>query len=105
MCARKCRLQRHEEHPYPRLVPVWVWNDVSPEDGCTLVRFALKADSLAEVAKAVGSALPAAENRTTSRLLRDGQARKATGDEAAPAAATPGVLLWLDGRDRWRSLT
>ena len=75
-------------------MPVYVWNDLSPLDGCTLVQFSLLTGSLSNVAQAARLALPAAQNTTTGRLLRNGRARKAMIDEQEPAAAHPGVIFW-----------
>ncbi|GAA1235824.1 hypothetical protein GCM10009657_09270 [Oryzihumus leptocrescens] len=78
---------------------VWTWYDVSPEDGCTLVPLAMAAPSLTDVARAT-SRLAHAQNRTTSKLLTDGQARKASGGRVVHAALErPGEVVWLDEGD------
>jgi hypothetical protein len=72
---------------------VYLWHDVSPDDGCTLAQFALCTTSLKEVALAV-QRVPHLQNDTVKKLLRQGRARKAEVDEQQPAASTPGQLLW-----------
>jgi hypothetical protein len=74
---------------------VWTWNDLSPEDGCTFVAFAMVATSLTEVAQAV-SRIPNAQNRTVGKLLAKARARRVTGDIADLAQAHPGEILWLE---------
>ena len=76
---------------------VWTWNDLSPEDGCALVAFAMAAASLTDVAHAT-SRIPHVQNRTVGKLLADGRARKVTGDLADLARAYPGEILWLSDR-------
>jgi hypothetical protein len=85
-------------------VAVYVWNDLSPEDGCSLVPFSILAHSLSEVAKAVRAAVPGAQSKTTAQLLRNGRARKAAVDEHEPAASHPGVMFWRDNDGRWRTI-
>jgi len=78
---------------------VWTWNDLSPEDGCTLVAFAMAAASLTDVAHAT-SRIPGAQNRTVGKLLANAGARKVTGDLADLARSHPDEILWLsDGDD------
>ena len=78
---------------------VWTWYDLSPEDGCTLVPFAMAAASLTQVARAA-TRLAHTQHRTASKLLTHGQARKTSGNEVAEAAlALPGEILWLDERN------
>jgi cysteine sulfinate desulfinase/cysteine desulfurase-like protein len=77
---------------------VWTWNDLSPEDGCTLVAFAMVAASLTEVANAI-SRIPHAQNRTVGKLLANARARKVTGDVAHLAQAHPGEIFWLSCED------
>lgn len=78
---------------------VWTWYDVSPKDGCTLVPFAMAAPSLAQVAR-VTSRLAHVQNRTTSKLLTNGQAKRASDSRVVHAAiARPGEILWLDEGD------
>ena len=85
--------------------PVWTWNDLSPEDGCTLVAFAMVATSLTQVAHAT-SRIPHAQNRTVGKLLANARARKVKGDVADLAQAHPGEILWLSDGDeaRWMAL-
>jgi hypothetical protein len=78
---------------------VWTWYDLSPKDGCTLVPFAMAAASLTEVARAT-SRLSHAQNRTTSKLLTHGQAKKTSCSRVVRAAlALPGEIVWLDEGD------
>jgi hypothetical protein len=85
-------------------VSVYIWNDVSPDDGCTLVRFSLSATSLHEVVAAVRG-VAGLQNTTAGHLLKRGGARKAGPEEAEAALAHPGVVLWLDGdAEDWRVL-
>jgi len=65
---------------------VWTWNDLSPEDGCALVAFAIAAASLTEVAHAT-LRIPHAQSRTVGKLLANAGARKVTGDLADIAQA------------------
>jgi hypothetical protein len=83
---------------------VYVWNDLSPMDGCSLVRFTMSAQSLGKVAHAVRR-LPTAQHTTVGKLVTAGRARTARGDEAAAGLKHPGVLLWLDdpqANPHWR---
>ena len=75
-------------------MPVYVWSVPSPADGCSVVQFSIYAGSLAEAAQTVRAAACAAKSTTASKLLRDGQARKAAGDELEPAKSSPGALFW-----------
>ena len=81
---------------------VYVWNDLSPQDDCSLVQFTMSAGSLTEVARAVNAALPAAKITTTTKLPRDGFARKAASDEQEPAASQPGIH-WSDNGEDWHT--
>jgi hypothetical protein len=84
---------------------VWTWNDLSPEDGCTLVAFAMVAASLTEVAQATPR-IPHAQNRTVGKLLANARARKMTGDVADLAQAYPGEIFWRSYGDEasWTAL-
>lgn len=64
----------------------------------------MRAGSLTDVAKAVHAAIPGAQSKTTSQLLRIGFARKAAADEQEPAGLCPGVLFWRDKDERWRTV-
>lgn len=77
---------------------VWTWNDLSPEDGCALVAFAMLAASLTEVAHAT-SRMPHAQNRTVGKLLARAAARKVAGDLVDLAQAHPGEILWHRDED------
>lgn len=72
---------------------VYVWHDLSPDDGCTLARFTMQATSLREVVVAVRG-FAGLQNTTQGHLLRRGGARKARAEEAEPALAQPGAVLW-----------
>lgn len=85
---------------------VYLWHDLSPDDGCTLVRFTMQAASVREVVVAVRG-LPGLQNTTRGNLRKRGGARKARPDEAAGAGALtqPGSVLWQsDDAGAWRVL-
>ena len=63
----------------------------------------MSAGSLKEIARAVKSAVPLAQNTTVAKLLRDGLARKAEFGEQEPAASQPGIL-WSDNGEDWHSV-
>lgn len=69
------------------VVSVYVWHDLSPEDGCSLVRFSVSAGSLSAVAKIVKATVPTAQNTTIGKLLRNGHARTASSEEQGPAVS------------------
>jgi hypothetical protein len=84
---------------------VWTWNDLSPEDGCALVAFAMAAASLTEVAHAT-SRIPNAQNKTVGKLLANAGARKVGGELADLARAHHGEILWLrdEHSENWTAL-
>ena len=91
---------------------VYLWNDVSPDDGCTLVRFSMSATSLHEVVAAIRG-VAGLQNTTTGHLLRRGSARKARPEEAETALVLvllvvlfAPVTLWmaLPHRQTWAEL-
>jgi len=86
-------------------VEVYVWNDLSPADGCSLVGFMLAASSVGEVAKVVRVAAPLAQNKTPGRLLRSGHIRKAAPGERELGLSNPGVVFWRDDAEAWRRLS
>jgi hypothetical protein len=72
---------------------VFAWNDLSPRDGCTLVRFVMLASSwkdIAHAARAVGL-----EKATVKDLARNGGTARQH-DEIAAASSQPGTIFWLD---------
>ena len=78
----------------------YVWHDLSPVDGCTVVRFTAEAGSIAELARLVGL-VPGLQNRTAKKLLDQGSARKASPEESEVAMSQPGCLLWEDDHGAW----
>ena len=83
---------------------VYVWSDVSPDGGCTLVRFSMRATSLREVVTAIRG-VPELQNTTEGHLLKRGGARRARADESESALAHPdGVVWWENDKEKWRVL-
>ena len=80
-------------------MPLYVWNDLSPDDGCTLVRYAAMANSAHEVARHA-STLPNAQNRSVPKLLKRASLRVAH-DLDCPASSRPGSVFWQDDDGAW----
>ena len=83
-----------------RRVDAYVWHDLSPVDGCSLVSFTAQAESLAGLTKLV-SGRPGLQNTTVRKLLNNGHCRKASPDELEPAAGRPGRLFWRNADGPW----
>lgn len=83
---------------------VFLWEDVSPIDGCTLVQFAMAARSVADVSDAV-SGVPHAQNRTVNHLRKRANIRVGKADGNSMAADEPGVIFFRDGDSPWRRVS
>ena len=73
---------------------VYVWNNVSPDDGCTLVLEGMRAALLTDVAAALRG-WPDLQNTTAAQLLKQGGARKAKAGGVEAAEAGLDVVFWL----------
>jgi len=83
-------------------MPVYVWHDPSPVDGCAIVDFTVMADSLKEAA-ALARDVPWSRCRTAKKLREIGWAREAKPDEELPSRHEPGVVFW-EADEGWRRI-
>lgn len=82
-------------------MPIYVWNDPSPVDGCDLVRFTVQAESMNEAAS-LARDVPWSRCRTGRKLREVGMARLAGDDEQLPSTSSRGVVFW-EATTGWRA--
>lgn len=83
-------------------MPVYVWRDPNPVDGCAIVDFTVMADSLKDAAT-LARDVPWSRCRTAKKLREIGWAREAKADEDLPSRYLPSVVFW-EGDDGWNRL-
>lgn len=91
------------ERGYGRCVTAYSWHDLSPDDGCHLVRFVTDAASVQAAAQAVRGT-PHVRHTTGKKLLKEGRFGPASAEDAAVATAHPGRVVWRDDNGGWHVL-